>query len=193
MKRLFTTIQNIYKIDDLRIRILNTLGFLLIYRLGSFVVLPGVDSVVLEANAQQATGLAALINMFAGGAFSRASIFALGIMPYISASIVMQLMGIAVPQFAKMQKDGESGRKKITQWTRFLTIGICLAQAPSYIATSIDPRAIIENTPFFWITYHRDDVCDVVGRKNYGQGSWKRDFIVDYDWYNCQFSNCFSV
>ncbi|MGY8951799.1 MAG: preprotein translocase subunit SecY [Flavobacteriales bacterium] len=152
MKRLFTTIQNIYKIDDLRIRILNTLGFLLIYRLGSFVVLPGVDSVVLEANAQQATGLAALINMFAGGAFSRASIFALGIMPYISASIVMQLMGIAVPQFAKMQKDGESGRKKITQWTRFLTIGICLAQAPSYIATSIDPRAIIENTPFFWIT-----------------------------------------
>ena len=104
MKRLFTTIQNIYKIDDLRIRILNTLGFLLIYRLGSFVVLPGVDSVVLEANAQQATGLAALINMFAGGAFSRASIFALGIMPYISASIVMQLMGIAVHNLPKCKR-----------------------------------------------------------------------------------------
>ncbi|MGB0402998.1 MAG: preprotein translocase subunit SecY [Salibacteraceae bacterium] len=152
MKRIITTFQNIYKIEDLRIRILNTLGFLLIYRLGSFIVLPGVDSVVLQDNASQAQGLAALLNMFAGGAFSRASVFALGIMPYISASIVMQLMGIAVPQFAKMQKDGESGRKKITQWTRLLTIGICLAQAPSYIATSVPPEAIIDNSPFFWIS-----------------------------------------
>jgi preprotein translocase subunit SecY len=152
MKRLITTFQNIYKIDDLRIRILNTLGFLLIYRLGSFIVLPGVDSVVLQANASQAQGIAALINMFAGGAFSRASVFALGIMPYISASIVMQLLGIAIPQFAKMQKEGESGRKKITQWTRLLTIGICLAQAPSYIATSVPAEAIIDNSPFFWIS-----------------------------------------
>lgn len=152
MKRIITTFQNIYKIEDLRIRILNTLGFLLIYRLGSFIVLPGVDSEVLQANAQDAQGLAALLNMFAGGAFSRASVFALGIMPYISASIVMQLMGIAIPQFAKMQKEGESGRKKITQWTRLLTIGICLAQAPSYIATSVPAEAIIDNSPFFWVS-----------------------------------------
>lgn len=152
MKRLISTIKNIWTIDDLRIRILNTIGFLLIYRLGTFIVLPGVDSVVLKAAASDTSGIANLINMFAGGAFSRASVFALGIMPYISASIVMQLLGIAVPQFAKMQKDGESGRKKITQWTRLLTIVICLAQAPSYIATSVPAEAIIDNSLFFWVS-----------------------------------------
>ena len=94
MKKLIETLVNIYKIEDLRIRILNTLGFLLIYRLGSFVVLPGVDSVALQSQSEGAQGIAALLNLFAGGAFSRASIFALGIMPYISASIVMQLLGI---------------------------------------------------------------------------------------------------
>lgn len=152
MKRIIETFKNIYRIEELRVRILNTLGFLLIYRLGSFIVLPGVDSVALQAGASQAQGIAALLNMFAGGAFSRASIFALGIMPYISASIVMQLLGIAIPQFAKMQKEGESGRKKINQWTRFLTIGICLAQAPSYIATQVPANAIVMDTVFFWVS-----------------------------------------
>lgn len=152
MKRIIETFKNIYKIEDLRVRILNTLGILLIYRMGSFIVLPGVDSVALQATAGQAQGLAALINMFAGGAFSRASVFALGIMPYISASIVMQLLGIAIPQFAKLQKEGESGRKKINQWTRLLTIAICLAQAPSYLATQIPANAIVADTTFFWIS-----------------------------------------
>lgn len=143
MKRLIDTLQNIWKIDDLRIRILNTLGFLLIYRLGSFVVLPGVDPGVLNELNSGAQGLAALLNIFAGGAFSRASIFALGIMPYISASIVMQLMGIAVPAIQKMQREGESGRKRITQWTRFLTIAITLVQAPSYITSQIPAQAVV--------------------------------------------------
>ena len=152
MKRIIETFQNIYRIEELRIRILNTLGFLLIYRLGSFVVLPGVDSVALQAGASQAQGIAALLNMFAGGAFSRASVFALGIMPYISASIVMQLLGIAIPQFAKLQKEGESGRKKITQWTRLLTIAICMAQAPSYIATQVPANAIVMDSMLFWVS-----------------------------------------
>lgn len=143
MKRLIDTLQNIWKIEDLRVRILNTLGLLLIYRLGSFVVLPGVDPGILNEMNSGAQGLAALLNIFAGGAFSRASIFALGIMPYISASIVMQLMGIAVPAIQKMQREGESGRNKITQWTRFLTIAITLVQAPSYISTQIPAQAVV--------------------------------------------------
>lgn len=128
------------------------MGFLLIYRLGSFVVLPGVDSVILEEQSSGAQGIAALLNLFAGGAFSRASIFALGIMPYISASIVMQLLGIAVPQIQKLQKEGESGRKKINQWTRILTIIITLAQAPGYLASQVPSNAIVDNTGFWWIT-----------------------------------------
>jgi preprotein translocase subunit SecY len=147
MKRFFETITNIFKIEELRNRILITLGFLLVYRAGSFVVLPGVDPIKLEAASEGATGLAALLNIFAGGAFSRASIFALGIMPYISASIIMQLLGIAVPSIQKMQKEGESGRKKITQWTRFLTIAITLGQAPGYLATQVPGEAI--NAPGF--------------------------------------------
>lgn len=152
MKRFFSTLSNIYKIEDLRVRIGYTLGFLLIYRLGSFVVLPGVDSLVLEDSSQGAQGIAALLNLFAGGAFSRASIFALGIMPYISASIVMQLAGIAIPSVQKMQKEGESGRKKITQYTRFLTIAITAAQAPGYLASQIPGNAIVDNTSFWWIS-----------------------------------------
>jgi preprotein translocase subunit SecY len=132
MNKFFQTIANIFRIEELRNRILLTIGFIAIYRLGSFVVLPGVDTQVLGNN--EATGLAALLNLFAGGAFSRASVFALGIMPYISASIVMQLLGIAVPSVQKLQKDGESGRNKINQWTRFLTIAITLGQAPGYLA-----------------------------------------------------------
>jgi preprotein translocase subunit SecY len=143
MKRLVETFQNIWKIEDLRVRIINTLGLLLIYRLGSFVVLPGVDPGVLNELNSGAQGLAALLNIFAGGAFSRASIFALGIMPYISASIVMQLMGIAVPAIQKMQKEGESGRKRINQWTRLLTIIITLVQAPSFISSQIPAQAVV--------------------------------------------------
>lgn len=148
MKRFFETLSNIFKIEELRTRILLTLGFLLIYRVGTFVVLPGVDPVELEKASQGATGLAALLNIFAGGAFSRASVFALGIMPYISASIVMQLLGIAVPSIQKMQKEGESGRKKINQWTRLLTIAITAGQAPGYLVTQVPDSAIA--APGFW-------------------------------------------
>ncbi len=149
MKKLIETLTNIYKIEDLRVRILNTLFFLLIYRLGSFVVLPGVDSLALEQANSNPQGLAALINSFAGGAFSRASIFALGIMPYISASIVMQLAGIAIPSLQKLQKEGESGRRKINQWTRFLTVLICAGQAPGYLATQVPAEAVV-NPGFFF-------------------------------------------
>ncbi|MBT3648346.1 MAG: preprotein translocase subunit SecY [Flavobacteriales bacterium] len=150
MKRFIETLQNIWKIEDLRVRILNTLGFLLIYRLGSFIVLPGVDPAVLGEVNQQASGIAALLNIFAGGAFSRASIFALGIMPYISASIVMQLAGIAVPSIQKMQREGESGRRRLNQWTRILTIAITAFQAPSYISTQIPAQAVAGGTTTFW-------------------------------------------
>jgi preprotein translocase subunit SecY len=142
MKKFFTTLSNIWKIEDLRVRIINTLLFLLIYRVGSFVVLPGVDHASLSD--QKATGgLVGLINMFAGGSFSRSSIFALGVMPYISASIVMQLLGIAVPYFSKMQKEGESGRSKINQWTRYLTIAITAPQAVAYLHSQIPADTLL--------------------------------------------------
>ncbi len=152
MKNFINTLKNIYKIDDLRTRILNTLGFLLIYRLGSYVVLPGVDSVALQEAKGAPEGLAGLINIFAGGAFSRASIFALGIMPYISSSIVMQLLGMAIPYFQRMQKEGESGRKKINQYTRSLTVLVTALQAPGYIASQIPKEAITNPGSFFWIS-----------------------------------------
>jgi preprotein translocase subunit SecY len=142
MKDLIKTLSNIWKIEELRQRILLTLSLILIYRVGSFVVLPGVNSAQLN---QGGGGLAGLIDLFAGGAFSRASIFALGIMPYISASIIMQLLGIAVPAIQKMQREGESGRKKLNQWTRFLTIFITAFQAPGYIATTIPAQARTED------------------------------------------------
>lgn len=147
MNKFFTTISNIWKIDDLRVRITNTLLFLLIYRVGSFVVLPGVNPASL--NSKQAEGVAGLLNMFAGGSFSRASIFALGVMPYISASIVVQLLGIAVPYFAKLQKEGESGRNKLNQWTRYLTIGITLLQAVAYLKSQISPDQMMISNPYF--------------------------------------------
>ncbi|WP_374165541.1 preprotein translocase subunit SecY [Arcticibacter sp. MXS-1] len=150
MKKLFTTLSNIWKIEDLRVRILNTLLFLLIYRIGSFIVLPGVNPVALENHARE--GLLGLLNMFAGGSFARASIFALGVMPYISASIVVQLLGIAVPTFQKMQKEGESGRKKLNQITRYLTVAITLLQAVGYVRTQITPDAKMLGEPLFSIT-----------------------------------------
>jgi len=138
MKKLIETIRNISKIEDLRNRILYTLGILLIYRLGSFVVLPGVDPHQLTALENQASsGLLGLLNMFSGGAFSNASVFALGIMPYISASIVVQLLGMAIPYFQKLQKEGESGRRKINQITRYLTVIILVFQSPAYIGNLV--------------------------------------------------------
>ncbi len=138
MKKFIETIHNIFKIEDLRNRILYTLGIILLYRLGSFVVLPGVDPAMLDALQQQtSSGLLGLLNMFSGGAFSNASIFALGIMPYISASIVVQLLGMAIPYFQRLQKEGESGRKKINQITRYLTVIILVFQSPAYIANIV--------------------------------------------------------
>lgn len=138
MKRLIETLQNIWKIQELKDKILLTLGLLLIYRLGSNVVLPGIDPGSLEAlQNQSGSGLLGILNAFTGGAFANASVLALGIMPYISASIVMQLLGMAVPTIQKMQKEGESGRRKVNQITRILTIAITAAQAPGYIANLI--------------------------------------------------------
>ncbi|HEY2581327.1 MAG TPA: preprotein translocase subunit SecY [Mucilaginibacter sp.] len=152
MKNFFTTLSNIWKIEDLRVRIINTLLFLLIYRVGSYVVLPGVNATMLMHN-KQAEGIAGLLNLFAGGSFSRASIFALGVMPYISASIVVQLLGIAVPYFAKLQKEGESGRNKLNQWTRYLTIGITAFQAIAYLKSQIDHTngEMLISDPYFTI------------------------------------------
>ena len=152
MKRFFTTIKHIFSIEDLRVRILNTIGFLIIFRLGSYVVLPGIDPVVLDAIQPEAQGIFGLLNNFLGGAFSRASIFALGIMPYISASIGIQLLGMAVPYFQKLQKDGESGRNKINQITRVLTIAITLAQSIGYLATTVPVEAIVIDPYFFRIS-----------------------------------------
>jgi preprotein translocase subunit SecY len=132
--KFINTIKNIWKIEDLKNRILVTLGLLLVYRFGAQVVLPGIDASQLSNLASQTdSGLLGLLNAFTGGAFSKASVFALGIMPYISASIVVQLMGIAVPYLQKLQKEGESGRRKINQITRWLTIAITLVQGPGYI------------------------------------------------------------
>ncbi|HIZ86854.1 MAG TPA: preprotein translocase subunit SecY [Candidatus Coprenecus pullistercoris] len=134
MKRFFQTIKNIFKIEELRKRLGYTFLLLLVYRLGSFIVVPGLDPTKLEELEQQAsTGLLSLLDMFSGGAFGNASIFALGVMPYISASIVIQLLGVMVPYFQKMQREGESGRRKMNQWTRYLTIVILLLQGPAYI------------------------------------------------------------
>lgn len=149
MKNFFQTIRNIFSIEDLRVRILNTLGYLAIFRLGTFVVLPGVDPSKLN---QDPGGIFGLLDTFLGGAFSNASIFGLGIMPYISASIILQLLTVAVPYFQKLQKEGDSGRKKINQITRVLTIGITLAQGSAYIATTIPGDAIMVDPAFFSIS-----------------------------------------
>lgn len=134
MKKLIQTLRNIWSIEELRSKILFTLMLVAIYRLGAHIVLPGIDPVILEAQRQTAgSGILDLINTFAGGAFNAASIFALGIMPYISASIFMQLMTVLVPKFQKMQKEGESGRKKINQMTRYLTVAVTILQASAYV------------------------------------------------------------
>ena len=159
MKKFIETILNIYNIEELRGRILTTLPLLLVYRLGAQVVLPGIDSVQLAelANRTDGGGLLGILNAFTGGAFANASVFALGIMPYISASIVVQLMGIAVPYLQKLQKEGESGNKKRTQITRWLTILICVVQAPAYLyglsALGVpDSAFVIGRGPIFMIS-----------------------------------------
>ncbi len=141
MNKFINTIKNIYSIEELRTRILNTLLFITFFRLGSYVVLPGVDATKLAQKGDE--GLLGLLNMFSGGAFNNSSIFALGIMPYISASIAIQLLTIALPYFQKMQKDGESGRKKLNQITRVLTIFVTAAQAFTYLQVTIPAEAII--------------------------------------------------
>ena len=146
MKKFFTTLKNIWSIVELRDKLMITLGYLVIYRLGSFVVLPGIDPDKLP---QSAGGFFGLLDTFLGGAFSNASIFGLGIMPYISASIVIQLLTVAMPYFQKMQKEGESGRKKLNQITRVLTIFICLSQSVAYIKGSIPNDAIVINPTIF--------------------------------------------
>lgn len=136
------TIENIWKIEDLRKRILTTFFFVVIYRFGAHVVLPGVNPVDLDALKHTASGgLVGLLDMFSGGAFANASIFALGIMPYISASIVIQLLGIALPYFQKLQKEGESGRNKLNQYTRYLTVAILLFQGPAYLMGALGSAA----------------------------------------------------
>jgi preprotein translocase subunit SecY len=149
MKRFLTTIKNIFSIEDLRVRILNTIGFLIIFRLGSYIVLPGIDPNKLTGNQG---GIFDLLNTFLGGSFTRASIFALGIMPYISASIVVQLLTVAVPHFTKLQKEGESGRKKLNQFTRVLTIVITAAQSFGYLKSIVNPEAIIQPGLFYTIS-----------------------------------------
>jgi len=155
MKKFIETIKNIWKVEELRNRIGITLGLILIYRIGSFIVLPGVDQKALAIGSSGSEGgLVGLLDLFAGGAFSKASIMALGIMPYISASIIMQLLGMAVPVVQKMQKEGESGRRKINGYTRFLTIAICAFQAPSYLTMYVlsYDAAVTPDAVMWWVT-----------------------------------------
>jgi preprotein translocase subunit SecY len=158
VKKFFQTLKNIWSIDELRNKIVVTLLFVLIYRLGTHIVLPGIDPNKIEAASQSASsnGLLGLFDTFAGGAFSQASILALGIMPYISASIFMQLMTILVPQLQKVQKEGESGRKKINQWTRYLTVIVTAFQAGAYVSYLNTPgyaEALLPSfKPYFWFS-----------------------------------------
>lgn len=153
MKQFIETIKNIWKIEDLKARILYTIGIILIYRLGSYIVLPGIDpSMLSQLHKQTAEGVLGLLDMFSGGAFSNASVFALGVMPYISASIVMQLLGMAVPYYQRLQKEGESGRRKINQHTRYLTVLVLLLQAPAYLTNlrvTVPGEAFVGGTWFY--------------------------------------------
>lgn len=152
MKRFFQTIRNIFSIEDLRVRILNTIGFLIIFRLGSYIVIPGIDATHPSLTGGATEGILGLLNTFLGGSFSRASIFALGIMPYISASIIVQLLTFAVPYFQKLQKEGDSGRKRLNQITRVLTIFITGFQSYAYLRGTIDPAAILDPGFFFYFS-----------------------------------------
>lgn len=150
MKKFVETLKNIWNTDELRKRILYTLGLILVYRVASFIVLPGIDQKQMTINSSGANGLTDILDLFAGGAFSKASVMALGIMPYISASIIMQLLGMAVPAVQKMQKEGESGRRKINSYTRFLTIAICAFQGPAYLKMYVPNTAILDDGYMWW-------------------------------------------
>ena len=150
MKKFIGTIRNIFSIEELRQRIIYTLFFLLIYRLGSYIVIPGVDPAALAKAQSSKDGILGLIDIFAGGAFSRASIFALGIMPYISASIILQLLTMALPYFQRMQREGESGRKKINQYTRYLTVAITAMQAFAYLGSQVVDKGVQNPDGFWW-------------------------------------------
>jgi preprotein translocase subunit SecY len=154
--RLIQTIKNIFKIEDLRARLLYTFGIILLYRLGKYVTLPGIDpSQLAGLKHQTSSGIMGLLDMFSGGAFSQASIFALGIMPYISASIVVQLLGIVFPYFQKLQKEGESGRRKMNQYTRYLTVAVLILQAPTYLVNlhaQLPSTAFIVSGTFFTVS-----------------------------------------
>jgi preprotein translocase subunit SecY len=155
VKKLIQTLKNIWGIEELRSKILFTLLMILIYRLGNHIVLPGINPIELERQKPQGNGILDLINTFAGGGFNMASIFALGIMPYISASIFMQLMTVLVPKFQKMQKEGDSGRKKINQYTRYLTVAVTLLQASAYVAyikQTYGTALIPSFAPYLWLT-----------------------------------------
>jgi preprotein translocase subunit SecY len=157
VKNLIQTLKNIWSIEELRGKILYTILMILIYRIGAHIVLPGIDPQAMEAGTQANTGILGLIDAFSGGAFNQASIFALGIMPYISASIFMQLMTVLVPQFQKMQKEGESGRKKINQYTRYLTVIVTILQASAYVTylkgMTQQSGAILPGfAPYFWLS-----------------------------------------
>lgn len=155
MKKFIDTLKNIWSIQELRERILLTLGLILIYRIGTFIVLPGVDpTLIADPKGSNTSGILGLINVFSGGAFSQASIFALGIMPYISASIAIQLLTMVVPQFQKMQKEGESGRRQLNQWTRLLTVAVTLVQASAYVAyiQSTNGSAIVIAKSLFFVS-----------------------------------------
>ena len=154
MKKLFQTLKNIWSIEELRSKIVTTLLLVLVYRFGTHIVLPGLDPTKINLSAAK-SGALGLIDAFAGGAFSQASIFALGIMPYISASIFMQLMTILVPQMQKIQKEGDSGRKKINQWTRYLTVIVTAVQAGAYVAylQQVNHEALLPSyAPYFWLS-----------------------------------------
>ena len=151
MKKFIETIRNIYNIEELRKRIGYTILLVLVYRLGSFILLPGLDPEVLKGGiAGTQEGLVGLLNMFSGGAFGNASIFALGVMPYISASIIVQLLGMFVPSFRKMQMEGESGRRKMNQITRYLTVLVLAIQGPAYVVSFIPAEAVSMHTSAFW-------------------------------------------
>lgn len=154
--RLIQTIKNIFKIEDLRARLIYTFSIILLYRLGKYISLPGIDpSQLTGLKNQTSSGIMGLLDMFSGGAFSQASIFALGIMPYISASIVVQLLGIVFPYFQKLQKEGESGRRKMNQYTRYLTVAVLVLQAPTYLVNlhaQLPASAFILTGTFFTIS-----------------------------------------
>ena len=154
MKRFFQTIANIFKIEDLRKRLIYTFLLIVVYRLGSYIVIPGIDATQIAAlQSKTSEGLVGLLNMFSGGAFGNASIFALGVMPYISASIVIQLLGVFLPSFQRLQREGDSGRRKMNQYTRYLTILILAIQGPAYVASlrsTLPAEAFVTTMNSWW-------------------------------------------